>query len=256
LLPPAGEDWAARLAVIVTIAAQAAKLPNPRESEPGFDGDALVWSWRKYLGADPTIVAADVRMRAWQDDAERPISLNPIHTIVTALSWPLDPRLRSRSRGAGQWSEDLTELDLVDTRAGDGTFSGRLSRRLSWAWKSATQTAQELLAEIERDRQVHPARSQGRSDARRERDDAEQRRQAEASPEPRATPPTFATLLTRLTPREGEVLDLVRHGLSDREIGDRLRIRPKTVHTHINSILAKTPFSDRDELTNWVAGRP
>jgi DNA-binding NarL/FixJ family response regulator len=45
--------------------------------------------------------------------------------------------------------------------------------------------------------------------------------------------------LDDLTPREREVLALMAEGLTDRGIGERLFVAPKTVETHIRHIFAK-----------------
>ncbi len=50
-----------------------------------------------------------------------------------------------------------------------------------------------------------------------------------------------------LTPREIEVLELVRGGLSNREIAHRLCIEEKTVKNHINNIYSKLQFRSRYE---------
>ncbi|MEU4689205.1 LuxR C-terminal-related transcriptional regulator [Actinoplanes sp. NPDC023714] len=48
-----------------------------------------------------------------------------------------------------------------------------------------------------------------------------------------------------LTPRECDVLLLLRHGLTYREIASRLCISPKTVDKHIGAILRKTGTTNR-----------
>ena len=48
-----------------------------------------------------------------------------------------------------------------------------------------------------------------------------------------------------LTPREIEVLDLVRHGYSNRVIGRRLHITEATVKTHLLRAFAKLGVDDR-----------
>jgi DNA-binding NarL/FixJ family response regulator len=45
--------------------------------------------------------------------------------------------------------------------------------------------------------------------------------------------------LAALTPREREVLGLMAEGLTDRGIGERLVVAPKTVETHVRHIFAK-----------------
>jgi DNA-binding NarL/FixJ family response regulator len=51
--------------------------------------------------------------------------------------------------------------------------------------------------------------------------------------------PATKSRLDELTPREHEVLSLIAEGLTDRGIGERLWLTPKTVETHIRHILAK-----------------
>jgi DNA-binding NarL/FixJ family response regulator len=48
-----------------------------------------------------------------------------------------------------------------------------------------------------------------------------------------------------LTPREREVLDLMSSGLNDAEIAERLWISPRTVETHVHSVLRKLRAGSR-----------
>lgn len=54
-------------------------------------------------------------------------------------------------------------------------------------------------------------------------------------------------LVDRLTPREQEVLVLMAHGLSNREITDRLVISEATVKTHVARVVMKTGSRDRTQ---------
>jgi DNA-binding NarL/FixJ family response regulator len=55
-----------------------------------------------------------------------------------------------------------------------------------------------------------------------------------------------------LTRRELEVLVLLAEGLSNREIGDRLFITPKTAEHHVANVLAKTGLSRRTEAAAYA----
>ncbi len=55
-----------------------------------------------------------------------------------------------------------------------------------------------------------------------------------------------------LTNREQEVLELLTHGLSNAEIGDRLHLSPRTVEKYVSSLLRKSDTSNRVELVRFA----
>ncbi|MBW0133603.1 response regulator transcription factor [Pseudonocardia abyssalis] len=59
------------------------------------------------------------------------------------------------------------------------------------------------------------------------------------------TPPT--TVLTGLTPRERDVLDLVARGLGNAAIAGRLGLSPKTVGNHVSALFGKLGVATRAE---------
>src|SRR5215207_6202643 len=56
-----------------------------------------------------------------------------------------------------------------------------------------------------------------------------------------------------LTPRELDVLRLLAHRATDREIADRLSISPRTVMHHVSRILAKLGVTDRRAAATWAS---
>ena len=60
--------------------------------------------------------------------------------------------------------------------------------------------------------------------------------------------------LTMLTPRQREILTLIREGLSNKEIAVRLVIEVATVKNHVHNILEKLHVSTRSEAVARVSG--
>lgn len=52
----------------------------------------------------------------------------------------------------------------------------------------------------------------------------------------------------QLTEREQEIIDWMTHGLSQKEIGDKLNIAPKTVSCHLESIRKKIGVTKNTEI--------
>ena len=59
-----------------------------------------------------------------------------------------------------------------------------------------------------------------------------------------------------LTPREWEVLSLLREGLSNREIGDRLGVTRDGIKYHVAQILLKLGVATREEAAAWNPAAP
>src|SRR6187399_628533 len=54
-----------------------------------------------------------------------------------------------------------------------------------------------------------------------------------------------------LTPAEWKVAEWVRHGLTNRRIGERLGVSPDAVKFHVGNVLGKLGMSSRAELRLW-----
>jgi DNA-binding NarL/FixJ family response regulator len=69
-----------------------------------------------------------------------------------------------------------------------------------------------------------------------------------AAPAPGTTAGPQARAFATLSDREIEVVRLVAEGLSNKEIGSRLKLSDKTVKNHISHILAKMSLSARTQI--------
>ena len=54
-----------------------------------------------------------------------------------------------------------------------------------------------------------------------------------------------------LTPAEWKVAELVRHGLTNRRIAERMGVSPDAVKFHVGNALSKLGFASRTELRGW-----
>jgi two-component system nitrate/nitrite response regulator NarP len=62
-----------------------------------------------------------------------------------------------------------------------------------------------------------------------------------------------ASAMPSLTPRERELVDLVRQGLRNREIADRLGVTEGTVKVYLHGIFDKVGVENRTELAMQAA---
>jgi len=58
----------------------------------------------------------------------------------------------------------------------------------------------------------------------------------------------------KITPREAEVVELISHGLSNKDIADRMCVSFTTARTHVYNIFQKTGAKSRVELLRIVTG--
>jgi DNA-binding NarL/FixJ family response regulator len=58
-----------------------------------------------------------------------------------------------------------------------------------------------------------------------------------------------------VTSRELDVLRLVERGLTNAAISERLFLSPRTVETHVASLLTKSGASNRQQLRDWLAAQ-
>jgi two-component system, NarL family, nitrate/nitrite response regulator NarL len=66
---------------------------------------------------------------------------------------------------------------------------------------------------------------------------------------------SFGDQTAVLTRREDQVLELVAHGLTNKQVAVVLSIEPATVKNHVHSILRKLHLSSRAQAVTWFTGR-
>jgi DNA-binding NarL/FixJ family response regulator len=77
--------------------------------------------------------------------------------------------------------------------------------------------------------------------------------QQQSSPEKREL--TLDELTPEMTEREGEVLNLLCQGLSNRQIGAQLQLSPRTVEKYVSRLFQKTDTQNRGELIRYALDR-
>jgi DNA-binding NarL/FixJ family response regulator len=76
--------------------------------------------------------------------------------------------------------------------------------------------------------------------------------QSSASPPQVAPPATQALIPLPLTPAEEKVFWEVIQGYTNKQIGDRLFVSPRTVQTHLSNILSKLALENRSQLIRYA----
>jgi DNA-binding NarL/FixJ family response regulator len=67
--------------------------------------------------------------------------------------------------------------------------------------------------------------------------------------------PDLDPRLARLTATEGRIVELIAHGLTNREIGQELHLAEKTIKNYVSTILSKLEVSRRAEAAAYLADR-
>jgi DNA-binding NarL/FixJ family response regulator len=68
--------------------------------------------------------------------------------------------------------------------------------------------------------------------------------------------PARSPLLAPITAAEARVLQELRQGSSNRSIAAALVLSPRTVESHVSSLLAKTGCRSRTQLLLWALAEP
>ena len=208
-------------------------------------GPVAAMTWLRPFGAE--FVEAYVRAGRY-DDARR--LLADISPVAMATG---QPRLAApvwRATGLVDDDEDAFEMALTEhlrwgnrfeearTRQVYGEFLRRRKRRAEAREQlgAAAATFEQLGAITWRDRAM-----------------AELRLAGERTATGRAFQPAGPEALTR---QEGEVAELVRGGLSNREIANRLVLSVKTVEGHLTTIYGKFGVASRTQLVAALAHDP
>ena len=63
----------------------------------------------------------------------------------------------------------------------------------------------------------------------------------------------MASALAELTPQQRQIVRLASDGLTDREIGDRLFLSPRTVSSHLYRSYPKLGVASRHQLRDLIA---
>jgi DNA-binding NarL/FixJ family response regulator len=68
-----------------------------------------------------------------------------------------------------------------------------------------------------------------------------------------ADAPGEPDILSKLTPQQRQIVRLASDGLTNREIGDRLFLSPRTVSSHLYRSFPKLGVADRHQLRDVIA---
>ena len=95
-------------------------------------------------------------------------------------------------------------------------------------------------------------RARGRAARHPGRRPAASRRSTRGRPASCSAPARTSVAAADLTPRESEVLALVRQGLANKQIARRLGITERTVKAHLTSVFQRIGVVDRTQAALWA----
>ncbi|MFI6055869.1 LuxR C-terminal-related transcriptional regulator [Streptomyces violascens] len=175
--------------------------------------------------------------------------------VLSAIGKLIDNRhLRELRQSGAQLAMVLGALRRTDWPRTDDSgsclptlleISERLSRRIGvrmwerWSLVGESADLVDLLCQILPDRPTEP-RSEGAAGP-----------PADAVPRGAVAPGRLSEE-SGLTPRESEVARLVATGLTNKQIGHRLRISEWTAINHLRQVMRKLGCSSRVQVANWV----
>ena len=169
--------------------------------------------------------------------AERMPAVLPPVQVWLALAEGEHARLTASADAAERWATAAERCDQLRL-AHHGAYA-RFRRAEALLDRGSRTRVKELLREAYTEAEASgavPLRNDVAALARRANIDLERE----------AMPPTPAERLG-LTPREGEVLELLADGRSNPQIAERLYISPKTASVHVSNILRKLQVGNRGE---------
>lgn len=68
---------------------------------------------------------------------------------------------------------------------------------------------------------------------------------------------TKTSRVLQVTPRQAEILRLIASGLSDKQIGSRLGVSPRTIQSHVDRLYLQNGLHKRTALiAAWVREHP
>ncbi|HZL80882.1 MAG TPA: LuxR C-terminal-related transcriptional regulator [Demequina sp.] len=235
-----------RVALITTALAQATSLyKDGIDEQPEMCRELLVSACRAQATLTRLGEAPDPRLEARLHEIQKIVESDAVGEPYALVG---DAFVRETASETGALDAWRAAMSLIETEPVQVAVPRRLEHearyRLAVALADAGEKA-EAVALLRR--VVHEAPPHGIALVARWAREALKRLGADSTP--------TSGPLEGLTPRELEVLALVAEGLTNREIGARLFMSPKTASVHVSAILAKLGASNRTEAATLYTTR-